>query len=525
MQPSCIHQTEIPGASSLFLDYLYHFDRVSGFYQWNFADSQDLARSAQAIRYLEERRAKLISALRKQNGDSASLDKLAQPNTVAVVTGQQVGFLSGPEFTIFKALTAVKLARELSSRGVPAVPVFWAASEDHDLAEVDHAWVFNQEGTPAKISLANTVSNGGPVGRVELNDLPFAELRDGLGELPFADSVIKRLSEWYRPGETFASAFLGFLKFLLADLGIVFVDPLRPDIREIVAPFLQETVARVPELIGGLRKRNDELKAAGYHAQVVVDEDASLLFLLGQNRRTALRWNSSQFVTKDRSYDANELAAQAERISPNALLRPVMQDYLLPTVSYVAGPSEIAYMAQGQVLYEKLLGRMPVIFPRNSFTLLDARSAKLMDRFGLWLPDLLGHHEHVKSHIAAKLVPANLNDEFAALRSSIGSQLDKVQNDLSRFDPTLEKAAKKSSAKIAYQVEKLCRKTARETLRRDERATKDAAYLINMIYPHRHLQERFYSIVPFLAQHGLDLPQRLFESVQLTCPHHMVRTI
>jgi uncharacterized protein YllA (UPF0747 family) len=148
-----------------------------------------------------------------------------------------------------------------------------------------------------------------------------------------------------------------------------------------------------------------------------------------------------------------------------------------------------------------------------------------MDRFGLKLPDLLDHQERIKSRIAGKLVPSNLTDEFETLRSNVQANLEKVQSELVRFDPTLEKAAKKSSAKIAYQLEKLSRKTAHETLRRDQRAAKDADYLTNTIYPHRHLQERFYSIVPFLAKHGLDLPQRLFESVQLTCPHHMVRTI
>jgi bacillithiol biosynthesis cysteine-adding enzyme BshC len=274
-----------------------------------------------------------------------------------------------------------------------------------------------------------------------------------------------------------------------------------------------------------VRRRNEELKGAGYHAQVVVDEDASFLFLLSGNKRTAIRWKEGRFVTKDRSYSVEELATQADKLSPNALLRPVMQDYLLPTTAYVAGPSEIAYMAQGQVLYEKLLGRMPVIFPRNSFTLLDAQAAKLMERFGLRLPDLLGHRESVKSRIASKMVPSPIKQQFDSLRLNINQQLAQLRDELNRFDPTLEKAAQKGTAKIAYQLEKLCQKAARETLRRDERAAKDTDYLMNTVYPQRHLQERFYSIVPFLAKHGWNLPQQLYECVQLSCPHHMVRTI
>jgi bacillithiol biosynthesis cysteine-adding enzyme BshC len=525
MQPSCIHQTEIPGTSRLFLDYLYDFDRVSRFYSWPISDTRALLASARSIRFPDQRRSQLVSALRRQNGDSPALQKLADPATVAVVTGQQVGLLSGPEFTIFKALTMVRLVQHLNDNGVAAVPVFWAASEDHDLAEVDHAWVFDQNGAPQKIWIANGLNAGGPVGRVEFNEDPIADLRSALGELPFADLVLTKLREWYHPGATLAGAFVGTLKDLLRDFGILFVDPLQPEIREIAMPFLQETVSRVPELTRRLRNRNLELKSAGYHAQVMVDEDASLLFLLGANKRIPIRWKEGRFVTRERGYTVQELAAEVERISPNALLRPVMQDYLLPTAAYVAGPSEIAYLAQGQVLYEDLLQRMPVIFPRNSFTLLDARTAKVMERFGLTLPDVLDHQEHVKTRIAEKLVPGNVTGRIEALQTDLRTTLEGVQADLSAFDKTLEKAAQKSSAKITYQIEKLARKTAREALRRDQRAAKDAAYLINLVYPHKHLQERFYSIVPFLAKHGWDLPQQLFENVQLTCPHHMVRTV
>jgi bacillithiol biosynthesis cysteine-adding enzyme BshC len=315
------------------------------------------------------------------------------------------------------------------------------------------------------------------------------------------------------------------LQDVLDGCGLLYLDPLAPRIRQIAAPFLADAAARVPELIGALRKRNSELTEAGYHAQVQVEDDSSLLFLLQEGKRTAIRRNESRFASRDRSYSAAELQTLAERLSPNALLRPVMQDYLLPTVCYVGGPSEVAYMAQAQVLYERLLGRMPVIFPRNSFTLLDTRATKLLDRYGLHLPDVLDHEAGVKSRIARRLVPEDLAGRFHSLQSVTEHSLDELRDQLSRFDPTLESAAGKSSAKILYQIERLSRKAAREALRRDERATNDATYLLDLLYPHRHLQERFYSIVPFLAKHGLDLPERLFGLTQTACPDHMVRTI
>jgi bacillithiol synthase len=525
MEPSCIRQTLLPGTTRLFADYLYNFDRVRDFYGHYFLDPEALPSAAQSIDFPEARRMALVSALRRQNGDSATLDRLARPGAVAVVTGQQVGLFSGPAYTIFKALTAVRLADHLNRQGVCAVPVFWLATEDHDLAEVDHAWVFNQDAAPVRLSATSTLSNGGPVGEVAPAEVPIAGLRAALGTLPFADEVAGKVAAAYQPGVTLGAAFKALMQDVLRGCGLLYLDPLTPAVRQIAAEFLVDAAGRAPELVSALRERNRQLTAAGYHAQVHIDDDTSLLFLIGEHKRLPLRWKEGKLAARDQSYTLQELRGLGERLSPNALLRPVMQDFLLPTVAYIGGPSETAYMAQAQVLYRALLGRMPVIFPRNSFTLLDTRATKLLERFDLNVPQLLDHQEKVKSLIAARLVPADLNADFTKLRSEVASSLDQLQVRLRDFDPTLESAAKKSVSKMLYQLDKLSRKTARETMHRDERAADDATYLLNLIYPHRHLQERFYSIVPFLAKHGPDLPARLLAQTQLACPDHMLRTI
>jgi bacillithiol biosynthesis cysteine-adding enzyme BshC len=524
MEPSCIRQTLLPGTSRLFADYLYAFDNVRQFYGHDYSDPEAVRSAARAVNFPDRRRQAIVTALREQNGDSAELAKLSQRDTVAVVTGQQVGLFSGPAYTIFKALTAVRLARQLNEQGISAVPVFWLATEDHDLAEVDHTWVFNEHATPARLSVTSAVTNGGPVGLVRATEVPLHELRAAMGELPFAEEVAKQVAYAYRPGVPLGAAFRSLLQNVLRGCGLLYLDPLGPGVRAIAAEFLTEAAERVPELVAALRHRSEELTGAGYHAQVYLDEDSSLLFLMGEQKRTALRWRDGQFVGRDHAYTLADLSGQAERLSPNALLRPVMQDYLLPTAAYIGGPSETAYMAQAQVLYEKLLGRMPVIFPRNSFTLLDARATKLLERYGLSILQLLDCQEKVKSMIASRLVPTTLSDDFGRKRSEVTSALEHLQSHLVDFDPTLAAAAKKSIAKISYQLEKLSKKTAREAMRRDARAAEDAAYLMDLIYPHQHLQERFYSIVPFLAKHGFDLPSRLLEQTQLACPDHMVRT-
>ncbi|MGH9640650.1 MAG: bacillithiol biosynthesis protein BshC, partial [Bryobacteraceae bacterium] len=268
MESSCVRHTLIPGSSKLFTDYLYHFDRVNRFYRYSFWNPEALGESARAIDFPDRRRAALVSALREQNNEPAALDKLANTGTVAVVTGQQVGLFSGPCYTVFKALTAVKMAAQLSAQGIPAVPIFWLATEDHDLAEVDHAWVFNEDASPERVSLRMKVTaNGGPVGRLAMADVPLSELRQALGSLPFAEETLERIGRHYHPGATLGSAFRSFLQETLRGFGLLYLDPLAPAIRELAEPFLREAIDRIPELVPKLRQRSHDLESSGYHAQ------------------------------------------------------------------------------------------------------------------------------------------------------------------------------------------------------------------------------------------------------------------
>ena len=248
-------------------------------------------------------------------------------------------------------------------------------------------------------------------------------------------------------------------------------------------------------------------------------------------RRATLRRQNGEYATKDkqsgeRKYSAAELIGRAEQLSPNALLRPVIQDYVLPTVAYVGGPAELAYMAQSQVLYRELLGRMPVMVSRGGFTLLDARTAKLMDRYGLTVPAFFHGEDGVREAIARKLVPPALTEEFSQVRRTVAHSVEQLRDDLTAFDPTLAAAVNKSSAKILYQLSKIEHKTARETIKRNERAGSDARSMSGLIFPDKHLQERYYSILPFLARHGVaDLMDTLYRHVRLECPDHQVLVV
>ncbi len=522
MEAACVRHTDLPHTSRLFSDFLYDFDRVARFYAGSPFDPDSFRRAASRIDFPAERRAALVAALREQNGETAALDALARPETVAVLTGQQVGLFSGPCYTVYKAITAANLARKLTQAGVPAVAVFWLATQDHDFAEVNHCWSFDAGHHPVRLEMAATNVSGRPVGGIPVEAPPVGELREILREFPFCDEVMDAVERAYAPGSTLGAAFTALLRRVLAPLDLLFVDPLADPLRRLAAPLLRDAVRRAPELTARVLERNRELAGAGYHAQVHVEEGTSFVFLMDGGRRTALQHHDGGYAAGARNVPIEELADRAEDLSPNALLRPVVEDYLLPTVAYVGGPAELAYLAQAQVLYDALLGRMPVAVPRQSATLLDARAARIADRYRLPPQDFFVAEELLRERMARALVPPELAEAVARAKSQVGSALDELGAALGWFDCTRADAFSRSRRKIEYQLAKIERKTARESLRRDERAAADAAYFNGLVFPEKHLQERLYTILPFLARHGLDLIDRLAAELARDCRDHRI---
>jgi len=524
MHCTCVRHTELPHTTRLFADVLYHPDRTSSFYRYPIRDLDAYRASAGEIRFSDSQRAALVSALRQQNPAGPSLEKLAQPGTVAVVTGQQVGLFSGPAYTIYKALHAAKLAEWLSQNGIPAVPVFWLATEDHDFAEVNHVWVFDPEYRPRKLEMRRSASSQ-PVGGVTLIAPPVTELRATLRGLPFAEEVADAVEDAYRGGSTMGKSFGELVRGLLARHDILQVDPLLPAFRELAAPALRKAVEAAPELSAQVLQRNRDLADAGYHAQVHVEEQTSFFFLLENDKRLTLRRNGSEYGFNGRRFTTEELMGKASALSPNALLRPVVQDSMIPTVAYIGGPAEVAYLAQSEPMYRILLGRMPVAVPRSGFTILDERSAKHMDRYGLTLPDFFHGEDALRERVAAKLVPPALAGRTEETVKAVDAAVEQLRRELLAFDPTLAKALERSSMKVHHQFAKIAGKVGREAMRRDERAAHDASSLYGLICPERHLQERLYSFLPLLAKHGFDLTDYVYDSVELDCPDHRLMVV
>ena len=537
MKLTCIRHTELPSSTRLSTDFLYDFERVRPYYGRP-PDLDEFRAAAGEVSLPPDHRQALVEALRRQNagcGEETAhrLDLLGEAGTVTVTTGQQIGLFGGPSFAVYKALTAVKTAEALRSRGVPAVPVFWLATEDHDLAEVDHVWLLDRESNPLRVAVETSAGPHQPVGEAGLTESAPAQLREAvtaaLGGLPHGEFAAQLASECYGEGADLRSAFRAMFQKLFDRHGLILIDPMDPALRKLAAPTFRAAIEGAAELNDEIMARSEELEQAGYHAQCHVTAETSPVFLMKGRRRTTLKLEGNAYSDGEQSHTVAQLAALVdeapERFSPNVLLRPVIQDFLLPTAVYVTGPAESAYLAQAEVLYRRLLGRMPVVSPRASFTVLDARAERYLDRYGLGVVDCFQPADNLRRRISGSLIPASLEKAFDDGERTINASLDAVDSDLTKFDPTLGAALSNVRKKMLYQFGKVRATVARESLRRDERAGREAAHLANLVFPNGTLQERSFSALSFLARHGEPFLDRIHESIQIDCHDHQVVVI
>ncbi len=525
MDYSCIRQTALPNTTKLFADLTYQPDRVRSFYPYVPLEPDSFRKAAAQIHFSDAKRSALVTALQSQNPGNPLLSILAKPGTVAVVTGQQVGLFSGPAYTIYKALTAIRLAEQLTRDGIPAVPMFWLATEDHDFHEVNEAWISDPARRPVRLQAGASPEPDQPVGGVVIDSVPLEDVRSAFQGAPFGAEAFDLIRDTYLPGRTFGEAFSALLDRLLAGFPILRIDPMLPAFRALAAPLLRDAVLDAPELTADLLARNEELTKAGYHAQVHVEKSTSLFFLLENGKRLALRRQNGDYLIGKRKLSARDLAACSKELSPNALLRPVVQDSMIPTIAYVGGPAELAYLAQSEVLYRSLLGRQPIAVHRSGFTLIGSHTRKLMDRYRLELPDFFHGEEALREKVSRTLVDPGLVAKIEEARASAVQSLGRMASDIDRFDHSITRALDKSKRKIEYQFEKIKRKVGREALVRDQRATSDATALSDCLFPRHKLQERVYSMLALFAQHGPDLVSRVYEHVSLECRDHQILTV
>lgn len=530
MSEHCIPYTAIPHSSKLFLDYLFHFQNVSEFYPRP-ANRSWLADEAKRVQYDPERRSRVANVLDKQNASFGVGEKAQEAlrrfreGAVAVVTGQQVGLFGGPLYSLLKAASALNAAEELNRAGVPAVAVFWLATSDHDLAEVDHALFPAGPGQLRELKSTSKGRRNAPVGEVAFS-AEIERLAQQAATLLGDTQAAEDLTASYRAGENYGSAYGKLFARIFRDHGLIFIDSLDEELHRIAAPLYAQALEHAESIDRELLARGQQLRVAGYHEQVKVTGESTLLFSLHGGERTVIHRANGGFLIGTAKAAREELLARVlqnpEEFSPNALLRPVVQDYLLPTVAYFGGAAEVAYFAQSAIVYQHLLGRVTPILSRLSATLVNQRMQRLLKRYRLTLTDLFAGTEHLKDLLGSRVLPEGLHDTFDVTADAIRENIQKMQDGLRMLDPSLVPAAEKAARKMKYQVKRLRTKAARAELRRDQQLERDASELIAGLYPAKTLQERELAGISMLAAHGPDLLDRLIEAARTECGAHQL---
>ena len=536
MKAQCLPFQQIPHSSRLFLDYLAYTPSVRGMYPRSPIFSEWMKDEGGRVVYDAARRAKVGEILERQNrawGASgktlANIERLKR-GAVTAVTGQQVGLFGGPLFSVFKALTAVKLAEQATAVGVDCVPVFWLATEDHDLAEVNHVGLLAEKGPPERLTVGSHGIGDAPVGAVRFGR-EMEPVADAAAAMLGDSEVTNWLREAYRPGETLGSAFALLFARLFAEWGVILLDPADKDFHDLARPLFRAAIERVSELDEALLARGKAIEAAGYHQQVKVTSATTLLFEVKDGARTVVRRRSNggsgvEYVVGEERISHGELLDRIEgapeKFNPNVLLRPVVQDYLLPTLVYTGGAAEVAYFAQVAVVYEKLLGRVTPILPRFSATLVEAKAERILTRYQLGLPDVLLGPERVREAIAARSLPAELQARFSEAYAGVERSMAAVRESIGKLDTTLIEAADRARTSMWYQINRLHRRASRAELLRNEVITRHADALSQALFPHKALQEREVAGVSFVARYGPGLLGDLYQKIHSDCHDHQV---
>jgi len=536
VKTECLPFSQIPHTTRLFSDFLSYSPAVRRFYRRSPYFSEWLKQETPSIRYENSRCERVAEILQRQNQERGASPKTFEniarfrQGALTAVTGQQVGLFGGPLFSIFKALTAVKLADQASAGGVDCVPVFWLATEDHDLAEVNNAALPTAEGSLEKLVAPTQGLPDAPVGTVRFGEEIQTVVERASGLLGGSE-VPDWLRDSYRPGETLGSAFARLFSRLFADWGVILLDAADPELHKITAPIYQAVIERAAEIDDALLRRGKELESAGYHQQVKVTPSSTLLFTLHNGRRVPVHRRSNgssepDFLIEEKKLPQSELlrliSSAPHHFSPNVLLRPVVQDYLLPTLAYTGGSAEVAYFAQVAVVYEAVLGRATPIVPRFSATLVEPKPQRLLERYGVKLTDLFRGPEALREILAARTLPADLQSAFDQAGDSLEKSLAAIRASLSHLDATLVDAATRAESKMQYQLEHLRSSAARAELRQSEMLSRHAEQLSHALYPDKSLQEREVAGVYFIARYGAGLLHQLFGAIHTDCLDHQL---
>lgn len=522
--------------------YSSDFESVASLFAGNPADPAAWKETIARVQKSPRDRAamsKVVSAQLDRRGTHtharAVASRLADPATVAVVTGQQAGLFGGPLYTLLKAITAIQLARKVSAKhGVAAVPVFWVESEDHDWEEVRTAHVLDGDLHLRNVSLGHLDGAGvKPVSSLTLDDGindTIGELEANLATTEFTEELMARLRQHYRPGQRMGNAFAAWIDDLLGRHGLVVFEASDPAAKPLVAELFRREL-EVPCHTACLAKETGEaMRRLGHTPQVEPAEDSVALFYLGNGARQSIKRRAGGGYTIGAAvHDADALRAEAlehpDRFSPNVLLRPVVQDRLFPTICYVAGPSELAYQAQLGAIYGAFGVEVPLLYPRANATLLDSAALRFLDRSHLPLESLHGQGETALNKLLESQLPPTLEPGLEDLVREVSARIDALKSVVAQVDPTLTGAADTTRERVQETVKTLHNKIIHASKKKDETLRRQFMKTQALAFPAGEPQERIVDLPFFLNRYGQAVVDRLLESLPLDMALHYVLTL
>ncbi|MDH5375711.1 MAG: bacillithiol biosynthesis cysteine-adding enzyme BshC [Candidatus Bathyarchaeota archaeon] len=440
-----------------------------------------------------------------------NIQSLSQPETYAVITGQQPGIFSGPLYTIYKAISAISICERLSDQKRSFVPIFWNASEDHDISEVDHITVFKQN-EPFKIHY-----------RCDSRDFAFSHVRldkseakkilaiiDGVSpNSEFKTRLLKEIDGIVDKSSTVSDFFSRVMIYLLGDLGLILIEP--ECLRELMVPIFDRLIRKPAECTRILTETGSKLDKLGYSPKIHKKSNICNFFILDdEGRRLRVTYNGN-FQVAQKTLSQRELLSLLDenpsRFSANAVTRPITQDFLFPTFVYVAGPNEIAYYAQLKGIYDFFSLEMPVIFPRFGATIVEKKISKVLEKHKAQIHELNNPEELLK-----RLAKQRIDDVFASFKDETLRGMAEVTRRAESIDETLIGPCSLARGRILKTMEALEDKITSRLKQHDLITRQQIIKTYNNIFPYGDLQERNINVTEYLIKFGNEFLKIVYEN-------------
>lgn len=537
-----INFSDIPKNHNLFLDYMYEFENVSEFFKYDFREKENYGKVFKKI--LESRKNKEINlepvlkaqyTTLPQSSEKTrnNIKSLNDNKTLAIVTGQQLGLLGGPLYTLYKIITAIKLSRQLKERyeEYNFVPVFWLEGDDHDFNEIRWIKLINRQNELTEISYSEEIpednakqSVGSLILTPEINSV-LDLIKNTLRETEFTPDLLSRLAEIYTEGKTIKQAFRELIFWLFDEYGLVIFDPQDSQIKKLLVPILLREIEGFREHTQKLVLTSAKLEEI-YHAQVKI-KPVNLFFSTDDGRYSIEPVDETfRLRRKRRQFSKEELLdtikTEPERFSPNVLLRPICQDYLLPTALYIAGPSEIAYFAQVTPLYDFFEIETPIVYPRGSATILEKNILSNLEKFNLELKDIFIKTDLLKDQIIASVSENNVDEIFEEASKNVELIFDGLKTNLFEIDKTISDSSDRYRDKVLSSLTELKSKSVQAQKKKHEISLKQIDKISEALYPLENLQERELNFIYFANKYGDVFMKKIIDELLVNCYEHQV---